>query len=80
MALKSVGYAGLNLYHSLEEELDHFKILKLVQIDRKQTVMDVNYHTSVKESDLRKISNNLSKIYGMMQSLHRLDLKQKVIQ
>ena len=77
MALKSVGYAGLNLYHSLEEELDHFKILKLVQIDRKQTVMDVNYHTSVKESDLRKISNNLSKIYGMMPESTQTRLKTK---
>ena len=77
MALKSVGYSGLNLYHSLEEELDHFKILKLVQIDRKQTVMDVNYHTSVKESDLRKISNNLSKIYGMMPESTQTRLKTK---
>ena len=77
MALKSVGYAGLNLYHSLEKELDRFKILKLVQIDRKQTVMDVNYHTSVKESDLRKISNNLSKIYGMMPESTQTRLKTK---
>ena len=77
MAIKSVGYAGLNLYHSLEKELDRFKILKLVQIDRKQTVMDVNYHTSVKESDLRKISNNLSKIYGMMPESTQTRLKTK---
>ena len=75
--LKSVGFAGINLYHSLEKELDNFKILKLVQIDRKQTVMDVNYHTSVKESDLNKISNNLSKIYGIMPESTKTRLKTK---
>ena len=74
--LKSVGFAGINLYHSLVEELGDEK-LKLVQIDRKQTVMDVNYNASIKESELREISNNLSKIYGMMPESKKTRLKTK---
>ena len=66
MALKSVGYAGINLYHELEKQLKNKKLLKLVQIDRKQTVMDVNYNASVKESELQKIIDKLTKIYGQI--------------
>ena len=66
MALKSVGYAGINLYHELEKQLKNKKLLNLVQIDRKQTVMDVNYNASVKESELQKIIDKLTKIYGQI--------------
>ena len=66
MALKSVGYAGINLYHELEKKLKNKKLLNLVQIDRKQTVMDVNYNASVKESELQKIIDKLTKIYGQI--------------
>ena len=66
MALKSVGYAGISLYLELEKQLKNKKLLKLVQIDRKQTVMDVNYNASVKESELQKIIDKLTKIYGQI--------------
>ena len=66
MALKSVGYAGISLYLELEKQLKNKKLLKLVHIDRKQTVMDVNYNASVKESELQKIIDKLTKIYGQI--------------
>ena len=66
MALKSVGYAGISLYLELEKQLKNKKLLNLVQIDRKQTVMDVNYNASVKESELQKIIDKLTKIYGQI--------------